>query len=89
MACGSLFVAAPTPATKEIAVGAEVEWTPLEALPMASAFARVWADRSRQARAALVNREVASGFSWDKTAKRLHELLGEMAEQNARASKFM
>ena len=84
MACGSLFVAAPTPATKEIAVGAEVEWAPLEAAPMASAFARIWADRSRQARAALVNREVASRFSWDKTAKQLHELLGEMAEQNVR-----
>jgi len=78
MACGSIVVAVPTAATEEIAVGAEVEWTALEAGPMATAFAAVWTDRARQARAVAVNREIASNFSWDRMAKRLHELLCEV-----------
>lgn len=80
MACGSVLVSTPAPATREIAGDAEIEWTPLESGPMAAAFQEVLRDPSRQARAAVVNRRVATRFSWDHTAQRLHELLDDMAE---------
>lgn len=83
LACGCLLVATPNLAAREIAVGAEVEWTLLESAPMAAAFAAIWNDRSRQARATTVNRLVASQFSWDRTAKHLHQLLNEVAERTA------
>jgi glycosyltransferase involved in cell wall biosynthesis len=81
MACGSLLVATPNLAAQEIAVGAEVEWTALEDESMATALAAIWNDPSRRARATTVNRQVASQFSWDRTATQLHQLLGEVAEQ--------
>jgi len=80
MACGSLLVSTPARATREIAAEADVEWTPLESTQMAQAFEVVWKDRARQNRAAITNRRVASRFSWDATAERLHELLNEIAQ---------
>ena len=84
LACGSILVSTPNLAAREIAVGAEVEWTLLESASMAAAFAAIWNDRPRQARATTVNRQVASQFSWDRTAEHLHQLLNEVAERTAR-----
>ena len=79
MACGSLLVSTPARATKEIAGQAEVEWTPLDSGRMSAAFEAVWNDQLRQARATNVNRHVAARFSWDRTARCLHDLLDEVA----------
>ncbi|MEX1007286.1 MAG: glycosyltransferase [Acidimicrobiia bacterium] len=80
LACGSLLVAAPAAATREVAAGADVEWTPVESGPMAAAFEAVVHDHARRLRASKVNREAARRFSWEATARCLDRLLGEMAE---------
>ncbi len=82
MACGSLLVSTPAPATQEVAGEADVEWTPLESGRMAAAFEVVWKAQARQNRAIVTNRRVASRFSWDTTAQRLHELLSEMVAES-------
>jgi glycosyltransferase involved in cell wall biosynthesis len=78
LACGSLMVSTPAPATQEVAREADVEWTPLDVEHMATAFEAVYKDRLRQNRATATNRRAASRFSWDATAQQLHELLSEM-----------
>jgi glycosyltransferase involved in cell wall biosynthesis len=84
MACGSLLVAVEAPATKEVAAAADVEWTSSDSGSIAAAFERVLPDTARQARATAVNRTAASRFTWDATAQRLHELLGEMLNESLR-----
>ncbi len=83
LACGSLLVAVDAPATKEIAAAADVEWTSSDSRSIAAAFARVLPDVARQQRATAVNRSVASRYTWDATAERLHQLLDEMFKDKA------
>jgi glycosyltransferase involved in cell wall biosynthesis len=88
MACGSLLVAAPAPATKEVAADADVEWTPVQAGPMAAALEAIVRDPARQQRASNNNRAVASRFSWDATAQRLDGLLRDMTAGRAQCKRF-
>ncbi len=86
MACGSLLVAVEAPATKEIAGSADIEWTSSDSPSMASAFAHVLPDVARQRRASTRNRSVASRFTWDATAQRLHAIFDEMLRDERKAS---
>ena len=80
LACGSMLISTPAPATLEIAGQAEVQWTPLSCEPMAAAMEAVWTDPARRDRAAVTNRRVAAEYSWDVTVRRLHELLCQLAD---------
>ncbi len=87
MACGSLLVSTPARATREVAGEAEIEWTPLDSDRMSVAFETVLRDRTRQARAAEINRRAVAHFSWDRTAQRVHDLLDEVVAGDRRCAR--
>ena len=79
MACGSLLIATPAKAVEEVTVGAVVLWVDPSIDPMADAMRRAEQDPALVARAAIDNRRLAEGFSWDRTADTLHAMLVSMA----------
>ena len=79
MACGSLLVATPSAAVTEVAADAEVLWVDPDVGAMADALRRVDDDPALAERARSRNRQVAEGFSWDRTAATLHGMLEELA----------
>jgi glycosyltransferase involved in cell wall biosynthesis len=81
MAGGSLLIATRTPSLEEVAAGAVVLWVDPTADAMAEAMARAGDDPGLAVRAGTENRRVAEGYSWDRSAGRLHELMVGLADR--------
>ena len=79
MASGSLLIATPAKAVEEVTDGAVVLWTEPRADMMAEAMRAAGDDPVLLEQATKRNRQVAEGFSWDRTARTLHELLVDLA----------
>ena len=81
MAGGSLLIATPSAAVAEVAADAVVLWVDPEVGAMADALRRADDDPDLVARARVRNRQVAEGFSWDRTAATLHRMLVTLADR--------
>jgi GT2 family glycosyltransferase len=79
MACGSLLIAARTPAVAEVTRDAVVLWADLEVGSLATAMATVSNSPALGEDAANTNPAVAARFDWSTTATKLHRLLEEFA----------
>jgi glycosyltransferase involved in cell wall biosynthesis len=79
MAGGSLLIATPSGAVREVAGDAVVLWVDPEVTPMADALRRADDDPALVEQARTRNRQVAESFSWDRTAVTLHARLVDLA----------
>jgi glycosyltransferase involved in cell wall biosynthesis len=79
LACGSLLIAARTPAVEEVTRGAVVLWTGLEVGPLAAAMSTALSSPPLREEAAKTNPAIAARFDWSVTATELHRLLHELA----------
>jgi glycosyltransferase involved in cell wall biosynthesis len=79
LACGSLLVAARTPAVEEVTRGATVLWADLEVGSLAAAMTTVVKSPGLREAAANSNPVAAARFDWSVTAVALHQLLEELA----------
>jgi GT2 family glycosyltransferase/glycosyltransferase involved in cell wall biosynthesis len=79
LACGSLLIAAPTPAVEEVTSGAVVLWAELEVGPLAAAMSTALSSPALREDAANTNPAIASRFDWSATAAKLHRFLEELA----------
>jgi GT2 family glycosyltransferase/glycosyltransferase involved in cell wall biosynthesis len=79
LACGSLLIAAPTPAVEEVTRGAAVLWADPEVGPLAAAMSTVLSSPLLREDAANTNPAVAARFDWSTTATELHRILEEFA----------
>ena len=68
-------------AVAEVAADAVVLWVDPEVGAMADALRRADDDPDLVARARVRNRQVAEGFSWDRTAATLHRMLVTLADR--------
>ncbi len=81
MACGAPLVAADIPVAREICGGAALLVSPTDVAAMAAALDRVLGDASLRAELSRKGIERSAGFTWDRTAARLHEeVLRRLAE---------
>lgn len=79
LACGSLLISTGSPSVREVVAGAEVIWSGLEVRELAGSLSDAYSSPERRLRAATTNPAVASKFSWDDSARRIHDLLTDLA----------
>jgi len=75
MACGSLLISTPAAAVKEVTDGAMVLWSDPDVEAMADVMRQVDDYPELAQRATSLNRQRAEHYSWDRTARALHDLL--------------
>jgi glycosyltransferase involved in cell wall biosynthesis len=75
MACGSLLIATPAAAVKEVTAGARVLWSDPVVETMADVMRQVDDHPELARKATLINRQRAEQYSWDRTARALHNIL--------------
>jgi glycosyltransferase involved in cell wall biosynthesis len=75
MACGSLLIATPAAAVKEVTDGGMVLWSDPHVETMADVMRQVDDHPELARKASHLNRQQAEHYSWDRTARALHDIL--------------
>jgi glycosyltransferase involved in cell wall biosynthesis len=75
MACGSLLIATPAAAVKEVTDGGMVLWSDPHVETMADVMRQVDDHPELARKASHLNRQRAEHYSWDRTARALHDIL--------------
>lgn len=84
LACGSPLIVFAEPAVEEVVGDAAIVLVDRSVSALANAMAQLWHDPLRREQLRRNGPQRAQGFSWDETARKLHELLATFCNERVR-----